>query len=150
MCILARLLIAHLLGDIPLNLFASQKRNGTLFYRFVILSLHATIVFLANLLLFVDKLNQTVLGCFLLVAAAHFLIDALRLRIEDRVFVQARVTQPPRTKREGLMRLRRFFKDPRASWCEDWFRKWFLLNILDQCLHLVVLVLAAGYLGRVL
>jgi hypothetical protein len=149
MWIFARLLIAHLLSDIPLNLFASEKRNGSLFYRFLVLGLHTTIVFLTTLLLFVDKLNQTVLACVLLVAGAHFLIDALRLSIEKRVYNELR-QRLPYSKRRDLLRLFRFVKDPGASWSEVGFRKWFLLNVLDQCLHLVVLVLVAGYLGRVL
>ena len=149
MCIFARLMIAHLLSDIPLNLFASEKRNGSLAYRFFVLGLHTTIVFLTGLLLFVDKLNRTVFLCVLLVAVSHFAIDALRLRIERWVYPRTGET-PTHSKRRDLMRLFRFLKKPGASWSEQGFPEWFLLNILDQCLHLLILILAASYLVRAL
>ena len=149
MYILVRLLIAHLVSDIPLNLFASEKRNGSLFYRFVVLGLHTAIVFLTTLLLFVDKLNRTVLSCVLLVAAAHFVIDALRLSIEKRVYHEPG-KRPDYSKRRDLLRLFRFLKDPGGSWSDAGFRKWFVMNTIDQCLHLVVLVIVAGYLSWVL
>ena len=150
MWILARLLMAHLLSDVFLNLFSSEKRNGSPSSRVRALGLHTVIVFATTLLFLIDKMNQMVFLCVILVGASHLLIDALRLRIEDAVFDQPQPTQPPRSKREGLRRLWRFLKDPRASWAEGWFRKWLFLNILDQCLHLLVLVLVAGYLARVL
>ncbi len=149
MCIFARLLIAHLLSDIPLNLFASEKRNGSLSYRFFVLGLHTVIVFLTTLLFFVDKLNRTVFFCVLLVAGSHFLVDALRLTIERRVYVEPDA-RPPHSKRRDLLRLLRFFKDPGASWAEPGFPEWCLLNIVDQCLHLLILVLVASYLDSVL
>ncbi len=149
MYIFARLLIAHLLSDIPLNLFASEKRNGSLPRRFFVLGIHTTIVFLAALLLFVDKLNRTVVTCLLIVAGAHFLIDNLRLAIEKKVHVEPEAN-PGLSKRKDLLRLFRFFKHPRASWSETGFREWFLLNVLDQSLHLVVLVFVAAYLAHVL
>jgi len=148
MYIFARLLIAHLLSDIPLNLFASEKRNGSLLYRLFALGLHTTIVLLAALLLLVDKLNRTVLVCVLIVAVAHFLIDILRLTIERRVYAEPQ-TNPDLSKRKDLSRLFRFFKHPRASWSRTGFRKWFLLNALDQGLHLLVVVLVASYLVSV-
>ena len=146
MWILARLLMAHLMSDVFLNLFSSEKRNGSLSSRVRSLGLHTVIVFATTLLFFVDKLDQRVLLCVILVGVSHLLIDALRLRIEDTAFDQPRL--PPRSKREGFRRLWSFLKNPRASWAEAWFRKWLLLNILDQCLHLLVLVLVAGYLAR--
>lgn len=150
MCILARLLIAHLLSDVFLNLFSSEKRNGIRSSRVRALGLHTVIVFATTLLFFLDKMNQIVFLCVILVGASHLLIDAVRLRIEDTVFDQPRLGEPPLSKREGLRSLWRFLKDPRASWSEAWFRKWFFLNILDQCLHLLVLALVAGYLVRIL
>ena len=149
MCIFARLLIAHLLSDIPLNLFASEKRNGSLAYRFLVLGLHTVIVFLTTLLLFVDELNRTVFFCVLLVAGSHFIIDALRLRIEKWVYPKTG-ERPIHSKRRDLSRLFRFFKDPSASWPEPGFREWFLLNVFDQCFHILILVLAASYLDNVL
>ena len=148
MYIFARLLVAHLLSDIPLNLFASEKRNGSFPYRVFVLGVHATIVFLTALLLFVDKLNQTVVTCVLIVAAAHFLIDTLRLAMEKRVYAELDA-KPNHSKRKDLSRLFRFFRDPGASWSETGFREWFLLNAFDQGLHLLVLVLVASYLVRV-
>ncbi len=149
MYIFARLLIAHLLSDIPLNLFASEKRNGSLAYRLFVLGLHTVIVFLTTLLFFVDKLNRTVFFCVLLVSASHFLIDALRLRIEKCVYPEPG-DRPTYSKRRNLSQLFRFLSHPVASWSEPGFRGWFLLNVLDQCLHLLVLVLVASYLVRVL
>ena len=149
MYIFARLLIAHLLSDIPLNLFASEKRNGSLPYRLFVLGLHTTIVFLTGLLLFVDQLNRTVLLCVLFVAGSHFVIDALRLRIERWVYPKTG-EKPTHSKRRDLARLFRFFKNPRASWSEHAFPEWFLLNVLDQCLHLLILILVASYLVKVL
>jgi hypothetical protein len=149
MCIFARLLIAHLLSDIPLNLFASEKRNGSLAYRFFVLGLHTVIVFLTTLLFFVDKLNQTVLFCVLLVAGSHFIIDALRLRIEKWVYPKTG-ERPTDSKRRDLLRFFGFFKAPGVSWSEPRFPQWFLLNVFDQCFHILVLVLAASYLARVI
>jgi hypothetical protein len=149
MCIFARLVIAHLLSDIPLNLFASEKRNGSIAYRFVVLGLHTTIVFLTSLLFLVDMLNRTVLACVLFVAVSHFIIDALRLRIEKWVYPRTG-EKPTHSKRRDLAKLFGFFKNPRASWSEHGFPEWFLLNVFDQCLHLLVLVFAAAYLARVL
>ena len=147
MCIFARLLIAHLLSDIPLNLFASEKRNGSLAYRFFVLGLHTTIVFLTTLLFFVDKLNRTVFFCVLFLSGSHFLIDALRLRIEKRIYPEPGM-KSSHSKRKDLLRLFRFFKNPGASWAEPGFPGWFLLNVLDQCLHLLILVLVAAYLSN--
>ena len=149
MCIFARLLIAHLLSDIPLNLFASEKRNGSLVYRFFVLGLHTVIVFLTTLLFFVDKLNQTVFLCVLLVAGSHFIIDALRLRIEKWVYPKTGES-PTHSKRRDVLRLFRFLKNPGASWSEPRFPQWFLLNVFDQCFHILILVLAASYLNGVL
>jgi hypothetical protein len=149
MCIFARLLIAHLLSDIPLNLFAAEKRNGSVARRFSVLALHTAVVFLTTLLFFVDMLGPRVFLAVLLVAAAHFLIDALRLRIEKRVYRQAD-ERPPYSKRKDLVRLFRFVKNPGASWSESGFRGWFVLNLLDQCLHLLVMAFAASWLDRVL
>ena len=149
MCIFARLLIAHLLSDIPLNLFASEKRNGSLGYRFFVLGLHTVIVFLTTLLFFVDKLNRTVFLWVLLVAGSHFIIDALRLRIERRVYPKTG-EKPIHSKKRDVLKLFRFFKNPTASWSEPRFPQWFLLNILDQCFHLLILGLAASYLSSVL
>jgi hypothetical protein len=87
--------------------------------------------------------------CVLLVGASHLLIDALRLKVEDRIFSDPQVRQP-HTKREGLNRLRAFLKDPHTSWSEAWFRRWLVINAVDQSLHLAVLVLVAAYLARVL
>ena len=145
MYIFARLVIAHLLSDIPLNLFASEKRNGSLSSRLFFLGVHTTIVFFAALLLLVDMLNPKVVLCVLIIAVAHFLIDTLRLAIEKEVHVEQEAT-PGLSKREDLLRLFRFFRHPRASWSGSGFRVWFLLNALDQSLHLSVLVLAAAYL----
>jgi hypothetical protein len=149
MYIFVRLLIAHLLSDIPLNLFAFDKRNGSTSTRLLVLSLHAVIVFLTTLLFLADKLNRTVLFCVLLVAAAHFLIDAFRLKIEKGVYPEPEQKQT-RSKKEDLSKLFRFFMDPGAVWSEPGFRVWFILNVFDQCLHLLVLTLVAAYLTRVL
>jgi|GEM_PF-5873962 len=149
MYIFARLLIAHLLSDIPLNLFGSEKRNGSLAYRFFVLGLHTTIVFLTGLLFFVDMLNRTVFLCVLFVAGSHFMIDALRLRIERWVYPRTG-ERPTHSKRRDLSKLFRFFKNPRASWSEPGFPQWFLLNVFDQCLHLLILVFVASYLSRVI
>ena len=149
MYIFARLLIAHLLSDIPLNLFASEKRNGSLPYRFFVLSLHTVIVFLTALLFFVDKLNQTVFFCVLFVAGSHFIIDALRLRVERWVYPRTGES-PTHSKRRDVMRLLRFFRAPGVSWSEPGFPQWFLLNVFDQCFHILILVLAASYLSRVI
>lgn len=149
MYIFVRLLIAHLLSDIPLNLFAFDKRNGSLSTRFVVLSLHTVIVFLMTLLVLADKLNRTVFFCVLLVAGTHFVIDALRLRIEKGVYPEPE-QRPTHSKREDLSRLFSFLMNPGAVWAEPGFPVWFLLNVFDQCLHLVVLGLVAGYLARVL
>ncbi len=149
MYIFARLLIAHLLSDIPLNRFASEKRNGSLSYRLFVLGLHTAIVFLTTLLLFVDKLSRTVFFCALFVSGSHFLIDALRLRIEKSVYTGPG-EKMTHSKRRDLLRLFRFFRDPGASWSEPGFRGWFLLNVLDQCLHLLILILVAAYLTQAL
>jgi membrane-bound metal-dependent hydrolase YbcI (DUF457 family) len=149
MYIFARFLIAHLLSDIPLNLFASEKRNGSLAYRFFVLGLHTIIVFLTTLLFFVDKLNRTVFLCVLLVAGSHFIIDALRLRIERWVYPKTG-EKPTHSKKRDVLKLFRLFGAPDTSWSEPGFPQWFLLNVFDQCLHLLILVLAASYLGGVL
>ncbi len=149
MCIFFRLLIAHLLSDIPLNLFASDKRSGSVARRFFVLGLHTVIVFLTTLLLLVDKLNRTVLICALMISAAHFLIDAFRLRIEKQVCPEP-LEKASHSKRVDFLKLYRFVKDPGVVWFEPGFRSWFLLNVLDQCLHLLILILAASYLTRVL
>lgn len=149
MCIFLRLLIAHLLSDIPLNLFASEKRNGSVARRSLVLGLHTVIVFLTTLLVLVDKLNREVLFCVLIISVAHFLIDALRLTVEKWVYPEP-VERPTYSKRKDILKLFRFFKDPGAVWTEPGFRGWFLLNVFDQCLHVLTLILAAGYLTRVL
>lgn len=149
MYIFARLIMAHLLSDIPLNLFASEKRNGSLAYRFFVLGLHTVIVFLTTLLFFVDELNRTVFFCVLLVAGSHFVVDAVRLRIEKRVYPRTG-ERPTHSKRRDVLRLFRFLKNPRASWSEPGFPQWFLLNVFDQSLHILILVLAASYLSRVI
>ena len=149
MCSFGRLLVAHLLSDIPLNLFGSEKRNGSLAYRFFVLGIHTLIVFLTTLLLFVDKLNQTVFFCVLFVAGSHFVVDALRLRIERWIYPKTG-ERPTHSKRRDVLKLFRFFKNPRAAWSEPGFREWFLLNVFDQCLHLLILGLVASYLSRVI
>lgn len=149
MWIFVRFLVAHLLSDIPLNLFASEKRNGSLGYRISVLGLHTTIVFVVTLLFFVDMLNPTVFACVFVVAAAHFLIDALRLRIE-KSFYRVSAENPEYSKRKDLVRMFRFMKNPGASWSESGFRGWFVLNLLDQCLHLLVMALVAVYLTQAL
>jgi len=149
MYIFARLLIAHLLSDIPLNLFASEKRNGSLAYRFFVLGLHTVIVFLTTLLFLVDKLNRTVFLCVLLIAVSHFIIDALRLRIEKWVYPKTG-ERPTHSKKRDVLKLFRFLKDPGTSWSEPRFPQWFLLNVFDQSLHILILVLAASYLSRVI
>ena len=149
MYIFARLIMAHLLSDIPLNLFASEKRNGSLAYRFFVLGLHTVIVLLTTLLLFVDRLNRTVFSCVLLVAGSHFIIDAIRLRIEKWVYPKTG-ERKTRSKRRDVLRLFRFVKNPIGFWSEPGFPQWFLLNVFDQSLHILILVLAASYLSRVI
>ena len=126
-----------------------EKRNGSLPYRFFVLGLHTTIVFLTGLLLFVDQLNRTVFLCVLFVAGSHFAIDAVRLRIERWIYPKTGET-PTHSKRRDLSKLIRFFKNPRTAWSERGFPEWFLLNVLDQCFHLLILILAASYLVKVL
>ncbi len=149
MCIFVRLLAAHLLSDIPLNLFASEKRNGSVARRSMVLGAHTAIVFLTTLLFLVDRLNRAVLLCVLGISVAHFLIDFLRLSIERRVLPEL-PERPTYSKREDLVKVFRFLKGPRAVWSEPGFPGWFLMNVLDQGLHLLTLGLAAGYLTRVL
>jgi hypothetical protein len=149
MCIFVRLIVAHLLSDIPLNRFALEKRDGSLARRLGIVGLHTAIVFFMTLLFLVDMLNTTVLSCVLVVAGAHFLIDVLRLRVEKWV-VTGPIEDTAYSKREDFRQLWRFFKEPGAAWSDGYFREWFMMNAMDQSLHLLVLVLAAAYLSRVL
>lgn len=149
MCVFVRFLLAHLLSDIPLNLFAFQKRNGSLAHRFFVLGIHTMIVFFTTLLFFVDKLNRTIFLCILLVAGSHFIIDALRLRIEKWVYPKTGM-KPTHPKKRALLTLFSFFKNPGVFWSLPGFPQWFLLIVFDQCFHILILVLAASYLSRVI
>lgn len=144
-----RLLLAHFISDIMLNHFALLKRRGSLTYRFSILGMHTAIVVVTTLLFFADKMNRTVLFCCLFIGATHFLIDILRLLIEKWHYGDPS-HNPIYTKKENVVRLVKFIKNRGQSWSETEHRFWFLMNSLDQGLHLFILALVAVYLNHVL
>ena len=143
---LVRLLLAHLISDIFLNRFARRKRTGRPLQKLGVLSLHTVIVFTTTLLFFVDKMNTTILGACVAVGATHFLVDALRLLVEYRRF-RGEGNTPIYTKREDMERLIYFLSNLPKSWSQTDFRTWFLMNLADQSLHLLVLVCVAYYLS---
>ena len=142
MNVFIRLLIAHVLGDFLLNQFASSKRSGNRFDRWKTLVFHTGIILLTTLLLMIDLLNLKVFYFCILIAVSHMMIDFTRLVLEYYVSGSSKQS-PIYSKKENLYRLFYFLTHFNKGWSSRPYRNWFLLNLFDQCLHIMILSIVA-------
>ena len=127
------LLISHVLGDVIFtsHRLAVLKRASGSFSQVLGLGCHSGIhALFAGLLLFVS--GRLWFRAAIFVFALHFIIDFIRCRLEIRLFRP----NTPYVKRSELFAWISGKNRDDDKMSISRLRPWFLINLLDQCIHL--------------